>query len=54
MYKVYDDWPKMALNAFNFSHKKINYLEINHIVFAGMGGSGTIGDIFAANKYSCN
>ena len=48
MYKVYDDWPKMALNAFNFSHEKINYPEINHIVFAGMGGSGTIGDIFAA------
>ncbi len=48
MYKVYDDWPKLALNAFNFPHKKINYTKINHIVFAGMGGSGTIGDVFEA------
>ena len=48
MYLTYDKWPELATNAYNFTHKKINFSEIDHIVFAGMGGSGTIGDIFSA------
>ena len=48
MYKVYDEWPKIALDSYNFTHKKVNYSNIDHIVFAGMGGSGTIGDVFSA------
>ena len=48
MYKVYDKWPTLAKNAFSQKFKKINLSEINHIVFAGMGGSGAIGDVFAA------
>lgn len=48
MYMTYDKWPKLAIDAYNFPHKKINFSEIDHIVFAGMGGSGTIGDIFSA------
>jgi glucose/mannose-6-phosphate isomerase len=48
MYKIYDEWPKMAEEAFYFEHKKIEFKKINHIIFTGMGGSGTIGDIFSS------
>ena len=48
MYLTYDKWPELATNAYDFTYKKINFSEIDHIVFAGMGGSGTIGDIFSA------
>ena len=48
MYQVYDRWPEIAKNAYDNSHNQIDFDGINHIVFAGMGGSGTIGDIFAA------
>tara|TARA_B100000029_G_scaffold260309_1_gene256799 strand:+ start:218 stop:1228 length:1011 start_codon:yes stop_codon:yes gene_type:complete len=48
MFKVYDRWPEIAKNAFSQKFKKINIPNINHIVFAGMGGSGTIGDIISA------
>ncbi|MGY5141276.1 MAG: SIS domain-containing protein [Candidatus Nitrosopumilus sp. Bin_571-38] len=48
MYAIYDKWPEIAKQAYDFSHKQIEYTGINHIVFAGMGGSGTIGDIFSA------
>jgi glucose/mannose-6-phosphate isomerase len=48
MYEVYDKWPAISENAYNYEHAQIKFTEINHIVFAGMGGSGTIGDIFAA------
>ena len=46
MYKVYDEWPKIARESFESNQKSINFENINHIVFAGMGGSGAIGDIF--------
>lgn len=48
MYKIYDVWPKSAEESFNFKHKKIEIENIKHIVFAGMGGSGTIGDVFSS------
>lgn len=48
MYAIYDKWPEIAKQAYDFTHKQIEYSGINHIVFAGMGGSGTIGDIFSA------
>jgi glucose/mannose-6-phosphate isomerase len=48
MYKVYDIWPKIASDAYATKYKKIKYMKIKHIVFAGMGGSGAIGDFFAA------
>ena len=46
MYKVYDQWPKIARESFESNQKPINFDNIDHIVFAGMGGSGAIGDIF--------
>ncbi len=48
MYKVYDKWPESAREAFESKQKSINFESIDHIVFAGMGGSGAIGDIFSS------
>jgi glucose/mannose-6-phosphate isomerase len=48
MYKIYDKWPNIARESFNIKQESINFQNINHIIFAGMGGSGAIGDIFAA------
>jgi glucose/mannose-6-phosphate isomerase len=48
MYKIYDDWTKIARKSFESNQESINFGNINHIVFAGMGGSGAIGDIFAS------
>ncbi len=47
MFKVYDDWPEIAKNAY-FKAKSNFRKPVKHIVFAGMGGSGTMGDFFAA------
>ena len=48
MYKIYDKWPDIARESFESNQKPINFDNIDHIVFAGMGGSGTMGDFFAA------
>jgi len=48
MYKVYDNWPGIAYESFESKQEPINFDNINHIVFAGMGGSGAIGDMFAS------
>lgn len=47
MYKIYDLWPQMAKNSYG-NNDPMDYKNIDHIVFAGMGGSGAIGDIFSA------
>ena len=48
MYKIYDEWPKIALNSFKSNQETINFENVKHIVFSGMGGSGAIGDIFSS------
>ena len=48
MYKIYDKWPEIARKYYETDFTEINFGEITHVVFAGMGGSGTIGDIFAS------
>jgi glucose/mannose-6-phosphate isomerase len=48
MFQIYDKWPKIAYETFESMENMVNYENINHIVFAGMGGSGTIGDIFSS------
>jgi glucose/mannose-6-phosphate isomerase len=47
MFKVYDDWPEIAKNAY-FKAKSSSRESVKHIIFTGMGGSGTLGDFFAA------
>jgi len=48
MHKVYDNWPNMSTEAYNSEHEQISFSDIDNIIFAGMGGSGTIGDVFAS------
>jgi glucose/mannose-6-phosphate isomerase len=48
MYKVYDEWSEIAKNTYEENWESLKYKNIDHIVFAGMGGSGSIGDIFSA------
>ena len=48
MYEVYDKWPDISYDSYNFEHEQAGYIGIDHIVFTGMGGSGTIGDMFAS------
>jgi len=48
MHKVYDKWPDIAKESYNADLAQIDSNSITHIVFAGMGGSGAIHDIFSA------
>jgi glucose/mannose-6-phosphate isomerase len=48
MFEIYDKWPKIANDAYNSKNKTIEFTDIEHIVFAGMGGSGAVGDIFSS------
>jgi glucose/mannose-6-phosphate isomerase len=48
MCNVYNQWPKIAKDAYNLKIEQVNFKDINHLVFSGMGGSGTIGDMFAS------
>ena len=48
MFKTYDNWPEIARDSFEEKFKKIDVKDIDHIVFAGMGGSGSIGDTIQA------
>jgi glucose/mannose-6-phosphate isomerase len=48
MYKIYDDWPNLAKKAYDSALDYVHFEKIDHIVFAGMGGSGAIGDLFVS------
>ena len=48
LYKIYDDWPNLAKKTFDSDLISAKFENIDHIVFAGMGGSGAVGDLFAS------
>ena len=48
MYKIYDSWPEIAEKSYNRIESKNDFERPSHIVFAGVGGSGAINDVFAA------
>ena len=48
MYKVYDSWPEIARKSYESNHEPVDFHDIDHIVLAGMGGSGAIGDLFTS------
>ncbi|MDC0211417.1 SIS domain-containing protein [Candidatus Nitrosopelagicus sp.] len=48
MYRVYDKWYEIAKQSYEKKFSRPNFKEIDHVVFVGMGGSGTIGDIFSS------
>jgi len=48
MHIVYDRWPQIAKEAYESNLEPVDFENIDHIVFSGMGGSGAIGDIFSS------
>ncbi len=48
MYKIYDEWPQIAKDAYNSEIEPIDFKDIDNVIFSGMGGSGTIGDLFSS------
>jgi len=48
MHNVYDKWPQIAKDAYNSEIETVDFKDIDHVVFSGMGGSGTIGDLFSS------
>ncbi len=48
MYKVYDMWPEIAQKSYESEDESIDFGEVDQIIFAGMGGSGAIGDVFSS------
>ncbi len=48
MYRVYDSWHHIAKEASSTEMEPVDYTQIDNIVFAGMGGSGTLGDMFSS------
>jgi glucose/mannose-6-phosphate isomerase len=48
MYKVYDNWPEIARESFEIKFDRFNMKGINQVIFAGMGGSGSIGDALSS------
>jgi len=48
MYAIYDKWPEIGKNAYYSSVEPVDFRNIEHFVFAGMGGSGALGDIFSS------
>ena len=48
MYRVYDRWYEIAKKSYEQDFSRPNFKDIDHVVFVGMGGSGTIGDIFSS------
>ncbi len=48
MFQTYDKWPEIAEESRLKKFSKIDLKNIENIVFAGMGGSGTVGDVFSA------
>ena len=48
MHKIYDRWPEIAGESFQTNHDAVDFNNVDHIVLAGMGGSGAIGDMFSA------
>ena len=48
MFKTYDQWPEISIQSYEKKFDKIDIKNIDHIVFAGMGGSGSLGDTISA------
>jgi len=48
MYAIYDKWPEIAKKSFQSDIEECKFSDINHIIFAGMGGSGAIGSVFSS------
>lgn len=47
MFHIYDQWPEIAIESYKKNKSTKKFGKIEHIVFAGMGGSGAIGDVLS-------
>lgn len=48
MHEFYDSWPDIAKQSYESEISPVEFSDIDHIVFSGMGGSGAIGDLFSS------
>jgi len=48
MYQTYDRWPEIAEQSYRQEFSKPEFKNIDHVIFTGMGGSGTIGDVISS------
>jgi len=48
MHSIYDGWAEIARNAYNSDLDSVDFNDIDHVVFSGMGGSGSVGDLFSS------
>ena len=48
MHNVYDRWAHIAKDAYDSEIEPVDFKDIDNVVFSGMGGSGTIGDLFSS------
>ena len=48
IHTIYDRWAEIARDAYNSDLDSIDFNDIEHVVFSGMGGSGTVGDLFSS------
>jgi len=48
IHHVYDRWAHIAKDAYESDLEPVDFKDIDHVVFSGMGGSGTIGDLFSS------
>ena len=48
MFRTYDKWPEIAIESFETNYEKFDVEGIDHIMFSGMGGSGSLGDTISS------
>ncbi len=48
MHKVYDSWPALCRQYYEKNYDPVDFKDIEHIIFVGMGGSGAVGDVLAS------
>lgn len=58
MYKVYDRWPEISSDTFSNTKNHVDFRNIDHVIFAGMGGSGAVGELMSSvlsksNLHTC-
>ncbi len=48
IHTIYDRWAHIARDAYSLDLDSVDFKDIQHVVFSGMGGSGTVGDLFSS------
>lgn len=48
IHKIYDIWPQIAEESYKSRYDKVSFDNVDHIIFAGMGGSGALGDVLTS------